>query len=143
MERKTGKEYSDKFQIRVVSLKHIENAEDKENPNGLYKWAKLFAATNWEEVKTIVENNDYMKSVASGIQVLTEDEKVRLAVEARAKALSDMTSRYDRGVDAGAVAKEKELMPIIDQKDAVISEQAEEIAQLKTLLANAKGNAFL
>ena len=117
----------------MVSLKHIENAKDKEDPNGLYQWAKLFVATNWEDVKTIVEQNDYMKSIASGIRTLSEDEKVRQACEARDKVLHDMASRYYSGKEdgraEGAAEKEQELRPIIEQKDA-------EIARLKSLLAN-------
>ena len=132
-ERTTGKEYSSKFQIRVLSLKYLENADDKENPNGLYQWAKLFVATKWEDVKAVVEKNDYMKSVASGIRVLAEDEKVRQACEAREKVLHDMASRYHSGKEdgraEGAAEKEQELLPIIQQKDA-------EIARLKALLSS-------
>ena len=48
----THTEYCSKFEIRVLSLKQLENAseEDKTDPNGLYHWAKLFSARSWEEM---------------------------------------------------------------------------------------------
>ena len=130
LDKETGKEYSDKFRIIVISLKNIENAADKEDPNGIYQWAKLFTATTWEDITMIAEKNDYMKSVVSGLRQLTEDEKAKLACEAREFAIMDQKSNYKAGVDAA----EKRLMPIIKEKDAELEAKEAEIARLKALL---------
>lgn len=42
--------YSDKFVLRVLNLKTLEDDSIEKEPVDLYNWAKLFKATTWEEL---------------------------------------------------------------------------------------------
>jgi len=75
MNPKNRKLYTGKFHLKVVSLKHVENAADKQNPNGIYRWGKLFKATTWKELNMIAENNSYMEAMASSVCTLCHDRK--------------------------------------------------------------------
>lgn len=65
--------YTGNFHMEVISLKYIENAKDKNDPNGIYQWARLLKATTWEEFNMIAENNTYMESLATNVCVLCND----------------------------------------------------------------------
>lgn len=67
--------FSGNFHMEVVSLKHLENAVDKEDPNGIYQWAKLLKSTTWEEFTMIAENNKYMEALAGSVCALCNDPK--------------------------------------------------------------------
>lgn len=83
MDKNTYRIYSDNPALNVLCLKHIEEATQRDRDCGLYRWAKLFAATTWEELKMIAKNNDIMEAAVATIQTLTEDQKVRIQCEAR------------------------------------------------------------
>ena len=91
---KTHTEYTGKFEVRVLSLKNIEHASkaEKEKPNGVYQWAKLFAAQTWEELKMVAEKNERMKSFVGTVRQLSAEERVAQVCEARRKYLSDMAT---------------------------------------------------
>ncbi|MCI5935429.1 MAG: PD-(D/E)XK nuclease family transposase [Lachnospiraceae bacterium] len=91
---KTHTEYTGKFEIRVLSLKNIEHASEaeKEKPNGVYQWAKLFAAQTWEELKMVAEKNERMQSFVGTVRQLSAEERVAQVCEARRKYLSDMAT---------------------------------------------------
>ena len=79
----------------------------------------------------IAEQNNYVKSVASGLKQLTDDEKVRLACEARQFALMDQRSNYK----AGIAEAEKRLIPIIQEKKLALAERDSTIAEKDSALA--------
>ena len=91
---KTHTEYTGKFEVRVLSLKNIEHASEaeKEEPNGVYQWAKLFAAQTWEELKMVAEKNERMQSFVGTVRQLSAEERVSQVCEARRKYLSDMAT---------------------------------------------------
>ena len=94
MNVKTHTEYTGKFEVRVLSLKNIEHASEaeKEEPNGVYQWAKLFAAQTWEELKMVAEKNERMQSFVGTVRQLSAEERVTQVCEARRKYLSDMAT---------------------------------------------------
>lgn len=61
--------------MEAASLKYLENASDKEDPNGIYRWAKLLKATSWKEFNMIAENNKYMEALAGSVCTLCNDPK--------------------------------------------------------------------
>lgn len=65
-------EYSGKFEIRVLSLSQLESATDEEKqlPNGLYRWAKLFNASSWEELKMVAQDDPRMTSFVGTVMQL-------------------------------------------------------------------------
>ena len=91
---RTGTGYTGKFGIRVVSLNHLEDADeiDKKTANGLYYWAKLFKARTWEELRSIAEENPSMESYIGTVRKLTAEEKVLQACEARRRYNTEMAT---------------------------------------------------
>ena len=76
MDKKTHRIYSDNLCLNVLSLKHIENATPEERASGLYEWGRLFAASTWEELKMLSEDNRLFKEVEETMQSLSQDEDV-------------------------------------------------------------------
>ncbi len=74
-DRKHRQIYTGKFRLDVVSLKYLDNADDKDDPNGLYRWALLLKAATWEEFKMIAADNTYMESVATSVCAFCHDPK--------------------------------------------------------------------
>ena len=116
------REYSSKFEIRVLSLNQLENAtlEEKNDPNSLYHWARLFKASTWEELKMITQDNPMMNSFVGTVMQLTAEEKVAQACEMRRRYSNDIAT-YEEEI-ATAKAKIAELDADIAKKDAEIEE---------------------
>ena len=149
------KEYSSKFEIRVLSLSQLENAslEEKQDPNGLYYWARLFKASTWEELKMIARDNPMMNSFVGTVMKLTAEEKVAQACEMRRRYSNDIAT-YEEEIESAKseledlksdiTAKNAELADkdatiadkdaTIADKDATIADKDAEIERLKALL---------
>jgi cell division protein FtsB len=59
--------YSDKFVLSVVDLSKINLATEEDKAYGIDKWAKLFKATTWEELKTMAAQNTVFEDVAKSM----------------------------------------------------------------------------
>lgn len=99
--RKTGHVYSDKIGMYMLQLRQLENSKNEKEMPELYRWAQLFQATTWEEIKMLADNNQDMKDCVVTIKKLTADEKTRQQLEAREKHQRDMTSAKELGYKAG------------------------------------------
>ena len=108
--------YTDKFKLSVIQLNHTELATDEDRLYEIDKWAALFKAKTWEELKSMAVSNQYMEAAANTIFELSSDEFVREQCRAR--------DEYNAYV--------KHQQQIIAEKDA-------EIARLKEELRKAKG----
>jgi hypothetical protein len=73
---KDNYQYTDTFNLYVVELNHTEIATDDDKQYGIDKWAKLFKATTWEEIKMITKDNPSMNSAAEAIYVSNADEYI-------------------------------------------------------------------
>lgn len=85
--------YTGKFRLDVVSLKYLENADDKKEPNSLYRWARLLKAATWEEIKMIAADNTYMESVAVNVCAFCHDPKFVAECERRLRNELEYHSR--------------------------------------------------
>lgn len=110
--------YSSKFSIKVLLLNHLEQAtdQDKADPNGLYKWAKLFRAGSWEELKMIADENPRMTSFVGTVRKLSAEEQVAQACEARRRYTQDIATY------------EHEIQMLESQRD-MVSEQRDRAAE--------------
>lgn len=75
--------YSDKLQIRVLDLTHIDLATMEDKQYQLDHWASLFKAKTWEEVMMLAQKNQCIGEAAETIYQLSQEEKIRLQCEAR------------------------------------------------------------
>lgn len=69
--------YSSKFTLSVVSLNQIELANEEDRASDLDHWAGLFKAETWEEMKMLVEENEYLGEAAKAILEANADWLVR------------------------------------------------------------------
>lgn len=75
--------YSDKFTLSVVDLNQIGAATEEDKRNHLDEWAALFKATEWEEIKMLTQQSEYLQEAAQSMYQLSADEKIRQQCEAR------------------------------------------------------------
>lgn len=126
-------EYSSKFELRVLSLKHIENVseEEKRNHNGLYYWAKLFTAETWEELKMVAEENDRMQSFVGTVKKLSAEEKVAMACEARRRHSIEVAT-YEWQIQQAKKELEEEQQKVREeqQKSESLSSELEEVKRI-------------
>lgn len=78
----TAHKYSDKMSIRVLQLNQLGNREDEKKWPELYRWAQLFKAQTWEEMRMLAEKDDAIKECVFTYKELTADEKARMQLEA-------------------------------------------------------------
>ena len=74
MDEKTNELYSRKFQFHVIELKKIRTTKGKARKHPLYRWARLLAATTWEEVAQESAGNRYMERIQEEIYNLINNE---------------------------------------------------------------------
>ena len=149
-ERNTGKEYSSKFRIRVLSLKYMENATEKEkvSPNGVYYWAKLLTAKSWEELRMVAEDNTRMKSFVGTVRQLTADEKVKEACERRRRYSNEIATyegeigrlsrERDRLIDTNTALEEKRNS--LEEEKNSLEEEKNSLEEANTSLEKAKSS---
>lgn len=75
--------FNDKFILRVLSLKQIEQATDEDKEWGIDTWAKLFAAKTWRDIKMIAENNEILTSASKSLYEYNSDWLIRERCRAR------------------------------------------------------------
>jgi len=75
--------YSDKLRLSVVDLTRIDLATEEDKLYHTDKWAALFKATTWEEIKMLAQNNDYIREASNTVYQLSHEEEIRLQCEAR------------------------------------------------------------
>lgn len=105
--RKNMHVFSGKFLLYVLDLSQLNNLTAEERKSELYDWARLFMATTWEEVTSLMKNNDAIKEAAGYLKELSEDEKIQLQCEARERYFMDMSCAKREGFDAGKRAGEE------------------------------------
>jgi len=67
----------------VVSLNQTELATDEDKAYGVDKWAQLFKAKTWEDLKMIAQNNESMTSAAESIFLSNQDYNIRKVIRER------------------------------------------------------------
>lgn len=69
--------------LNVLSLKHIELATEDDKLWQIDKWAKLFAAKTWRDIKMIAKDNKILTSAAQSLYTINSDELIREQCQAR------------------------------------------------------------
>ena len=59
--------------INVLQLQYLDNATQEDVDNDLVYWAKLFKASTWEEVQSLVQEREDIAEVADMIFELNTD----------------------------------------------------------------------
>lgn len=101
MNTKNHEIYSDKFILRVLNLKILDDDSIVKEPSDLYYWAKLFQAQTWEEIKMLAEKNSYIGDAVVTLHQMSEDEKIREQCRGREKYNRDMAAAIEKGRKEG------------------------------------------
>ena len=79
----TAHKYSDKMSIRVLQLSQLGKKEDEADMPELYRWAQLFQAGTWEEMRMLAEKSEAIRECVVTYKELTADERAKMEAEAR------------------------------------------------------------
>lgn len=79
----TAHKYSDKMSIRVLQLNQLGKEEDEAKMPELYRWAQLFKAKTWEEMRMLAEKSTAIEECVVTYKELSADEKAKMQAEAR------------------------------------------------------------
>ena len=137
--RKSGKLYSSKFSIHVLDLTKIDLASEEDKKYGIDRWARLFMAKTWEELRMVAKNNPDLLQASNELYTINKDDLIRQQARARADAEFWERNRNARIKKLEEALIEKDSM--IAAKDNFIAEKDSEIHKLKEELAKLKQNS--
>jgi predicted transposase/invertase (TIGR01784 family) len=131
--------YSDKFTLGVVDLSKIILATEEDKAYGIDKWATLFKASTWEELKALATQNSVFENVAEAMyryscdrDVLEECRKIedgRRYVNYLKESNKNLTAEINSLKTSNA-----EMGHQLADKDTKLAEQAARIAYLEAQL---------
>ena len=139
--------YTDKFILHVIELNSIHMATEEDRNHEIDKWASLFKATTWEDIRMLIDNNPALQSAAETLYQLNMDEQFRetcdrfIRAEAEKNALHRIKAELTQANEAlTAENADKDCMIAeknaeIADKNAEIADKNAEIAELKARLA--------
>ena len=133
--------YSDKLKLSVLDLTRIDLATEEDKKKELDYGAELFKSETWEEICMLAEKEPIFSEVATEVQKLSKEEKIRLQCLAREdyyRTQRDNEKYFNRvkqELEEELAKKDK----AISEKDKAIFEQQKIIEELQAKL-EAKGN---
>ena len=125
---KSHKVFSDKLCLRVVDLSHIDLATEEDKLFEIDRWAKLFKATTWEEIKMIAEGNETLMQATQALFECNTDELIRQQCYAREEYY-----RYQRTIDKALKDTAAERDQLAEEK-AQLTEEKEQLTEEKEQL---------
>lgn len=126
MNVKSHKVFNDKFVLNVLSLKQIELATEEDKAWKIDKWAALFSAKTWRDIKMLAKNNEVFTSASETLYQFNSDDMIREQCQARLDY-----ERHERYVKNKLAKQEQALKECHD----TISELEAEIKALREQLA--------
>ncbi len=129
--------YTDKFNIGVLDLTKISLATDEDKKYNIDKWAELFKAKTWEDIKMIAKKDKAISEAAYTIYKISEDERIRQECEAREiylqkeKAAKKKERAYKRTQKENEKLKDQlaQQQDQLAQKDNQLAQKDEQLAK--------------
>ena len=135
-DEKTNELYSRKFQFHMIELKKTKTTKGKARKHPLYRWARLIAATTWEEVAQESAGNRYMERIQEEMVKMSQDERDRYLYLREAMAASDRVSQLqsaeNRGVRAGKLLNQISMIQKKVKKNKNLEQIADELEESAT-----------
>lgn len=133
--------YSHKLQIHVLELNQTELATEEDRQYEIDRWAKLFKATTWEDLRMIAEKNKYMSEAAEEMYQLNEDEIIREQCMAREEYYRQerRTQKRMQELEASNAKKDAALAErdaALAEKDKTLDMYQKRIQELEAQLAD-------
>ena len=85
---KTHRVYTSKFKLNVVELNQVDLATEEDKYYKIDRWARLFKATTWEELKMCASEDAAMQSAVKMAYEYNEEEAIRDMCRARREAVA-------------------------------------------------------
>ena len=127
-----GYTYTDKFSLHVLELNHINLATDEDRYYKTDKWAALFRATTWEEIKMLAQENDYIASAARSMYSSVTDPRILKLCTRRQEEIDGDNHRRERLAELEKSDAEQKAQIAALTADNLALKQ--ELAEIKTLL---------
>ncbi|MCH5256048.1 MAG: Rpn family recombination-promoting nuclease/putative transposase [Lachnospiraceae bacterium] len=137
--------YSDKMTLSVVNLSRIDLATEEDKAHNIDKWASLFKAKTWEELKMISANNEYLNEASETIYNMNSDYWVRKISQDSIEHQQDIRNYQRSNEEKDRIIAEKdeviaEMDGVIAQKDEALTEKDFTIKQLTAELERLKNH---
>ena len=110
----------------MIDLTQIDLATEEDKRYEIDRWAKLFKAATWEELKMIAKNDPDLMQASDELYKVNKDDILRQ--QARARADAEFWEKVHN-------ARMEKMQEELSKKDALISEKDNEIKRLKEQLA--------
>ena len=149
--------YTDKLSIGVVDLSRIDIASCEDKRYNIDKWARLFKATTWEELKMLAKEDNALKDAADTVYEISRSEHERWLIEAREDYLRrerDKAYIMARATKEKAEAEEKLAVTLeelvctreelaerdskLAERDSKLAERDKELAAKDAMIASLK-----
>ena len=121
---------TDLLEIRIINLKRIREAYQKDKESKKNQWVMFLEDPNSREVQEIMEKNEDVKKAVVTVREMSEDEKMERLAELRQKAIMDEKALYNTGIREGKELGRAEGEKIGEQK----GEQKNKIEVIKRML---------
>ena len=135
-DEKNNELYSRKFQFHMIELKKTKTTKGKARKHPLYRWARLIAATTWEEVAQESAGNRYMERIQEEMVKMSQDERDRYLYLREEMAASDRVSQLqsaeNRGVRAGKLLNQISMIQKKVKKNKNLEQIADELEESAT-----------
>ena len=120
----------------MVDLTRIDLATTEDQEYNIDKWARLFKAKTWEDIRMVAAKNQMIDDAATTIYQLTADERIRQQCEAREDYL-----RRQRWIQKMLEEQRQQLAEKdqqLTEKDQKLTEQEQQLTAMKSELEEAK-----
>ena len=135
-DEKSNELYSRKFQFHMIELKKTKTTKGKARKHPLYRWARLIAATTWEEVAQESAGNRYMERIQEEMVKMSQDERDRYLYLREEMAASDRVSQLqsaeNRGGRAGKLLNQISMIQKKVKKNKNLEQIADELEESAT-----------
>jgi len=125
--------YSDKFTLCVVDLTQINLATEEDKAYQIDRWAMIFKANTWEELRMLTKDNEYMQEVPKTLYNCNMDPKI--CKQCQDWEFEQRLAKMDENYKKKLETEIKNQVAEIENQAAEIESQAAEIARLKAQLA--------
>ena len=110
--------YTDKMEFHVIELPKLPVKEDYSK---LELWAKFINAEKKEEFDMLAEKDSYIDSAYRQLQIISQDEQMRMEYEAREKAMRDYSEMMYEADMRGEERGEKRATLRINKLNSLLS----------------------
>ena len=126
---KTGAVYTGNFVLSVLNLRQIDMATDEDKKWQIDRWARLFKASRWEELRMIAAQDTEMTDTAKTLYDKNQDEYARNWALAREMFLFEERCRK---------AREKKDLAELEEARKENAELKKETSKTKSEASKAK-----